>query len=201
MIDADPRTGAAGWIGDPVVMAPDIRGNVGLDPHGFARAPGLAVPVGAIPARQRCRTRAAPWLHAQGHWSSTRTTMYHHDRPGRGAHRDRRRPADRVARPVPVLARSIRAAPGRRRAEPEGSGYTHLPFGGGPRACIGEHLAMAALVAAVAAMVRRYRLRSLLTPPGTEVDLALPPPGRTALPPGADRGPTLRRVPVACPGL
>lgn len=57
------------------------------------------------------------------------------------------------------------------------SGYRHLPFGGGPRACIGEHLAMAELVAAVAAIVRRYRLRSLLEVPRIEVDLALRPGG------------------------
>ncbi|MDQ4071108.1 MAG: cytochrome P450 [Actinomycetota bacterium] len=58
--------------------------------------------------------------------------------------------------------------------------YTHLPFGGGPRACIGEHLAMAELVAAVAALVRRYRLRSLQEAPDLEVDLALRP--RRSLP-------------------
>ena len=57
------------------------------------------------------------------------------------------------------------------------SGYTHLPFGGGPRACIGEHLAMAELVAAVAALVRRYRLESLLEEPDLEVDLAIRPRG------------------------
>ncbi len=58
-----------------------------------------------------------------------------------------------------------------------GSGDTHLPFGGGPRACIGEHLAMAELVAGVAAMVRRYRLRPVDEAPNTEVDLALRPRG------------------------
>lgn len=58
-----------------------------------------------------------------------------------------------------------------------GSGYSHLPFGGGPRACIGEHLAMAELVAAVAAVVGRYRLHSLQESPDIEVDLALRPRG------------------------
>jgi len=58
-----------------------------------------------------------------------------------------------------------------------GSGYTHLPFGGGPRPCIGEHLAMAELVAGVAAVIGRYRLRSVDETPNTEVDLALRPKG------------------------
>ncbi len=57
------------------------------------------------------------------------------------------------------------------------SGYTHLPFAGGPRACIGEHLAMAELVAAVAALLASYRLRSLKDSPDIEVDLALRPRG------------------------
>ena len=57
------------------------------------------------------------------------------------------------------------------------SSYTHVPFGGGPRACIGEHLAMAELVAAVAAVLRRYRLVSLGDKPDIEVDLALRPKG------------------------
>jgi cytochrome P450 len=57
------------------------------------------------------------------------------------------------------------------------SGYRQFPFGGGPRKCIGEHLAMAELTAAVAALVARYRLRSLLEVPGVEVDLALRPRG------------------------
>jgi cytochrome P450 len=57
------------------------------------------------------------------------------------------------------------------------SGYTHLPFGGGPRSCIGEHLAMAELVAAVAALIRHYRLESALEEPAIEVDLAIRPKG------------------------
>ena len=58
-----------------------------------------------------------------------------------------------------------------------GTAYTHLPFAGGPRACIGEHLAMAELVAAVGALVRRYRLHSVSDTPGVEVDLSLRPRG------------------------
>ena len=57
------------------------------------------------------------------------------------------------------------------------SGYRQFPFGGGPRKCIGEHLAMAELTAAVAALVERYRLTSLLEVPDIEVDLALRPRG------------------------
>ncbi len=57
------------------------------------------------------------------------------------------------------------------------SSYRHLPFGGGPRACIGEHLAMAEVAGAVSALVRNYRLHSLLDSPGVEVDLALRPRG------------------------
>ncbi|HET7487502.1 MAG TPA: cytochrome P450 [Acidimicrobiales bacterium] len=57
------------------------------------------------------------------------------------------------------------------------SAYTHLPFGGGPRACIGEHLAMAELVTAVASLVRAYRLEPEQDEPDVEVDLALRPRG------------------------
>ena len=67
------------------------------------------------------------------------------------------------------------AAPGTRSRQ--GTAYTHVPFAGGPRACIGEHLAMAELVAAVAALVRRYRLRSETGTPGVQVDLSLRPRG------------------------
>ena len=70
-------------------------------------------------------------------------------------------------------------SPDRFAAASEGrrAGYTHLPFAGGRRACIGEHLAMAELVTAVAAVVRHYRLTSMLEAPGVEVDLSLRPKG------------------------
>lgn len=55
--------------------------------------------------------------------------------------------------------------------------YSHLPFGGGPRSCIGEHLAMTELVVAVAALARRFRWEALLDVPPTEVDLSLRPHG------------------------
>ncbi len=58
--------------------------------------------------------------------------------------------------------------------------YTHVPFGGGPRACIGEHLAMAELVSAVAAVVSRYRLHAIRERPDVEVDLSLRPRGALA---------------------
>jgi cytochrome P450 len=69
-------------------------------------------------------------------------------------------------------ATSAAAEPARRSA-----GYTQFPFGGGPRKCIGEHLAMAELTAAVAALVSRYHLQSMLVEPNVEVDLALRPKG------------------------
>ena len=71
---------------------------------------------------------------------------------------------------------AVAARPGGESAR-RSTGYTQFPFGGGPRKCIGEHLAMAELTSAVAALVRRYRLRSLLDQPNLEVDLALRPRG------------------------
>jgi len=64
------------------------------------------------------------------------------------------------------------AAPG-----PHQIRYAHLPFGGGPRACIGERLAMAELVIAVADVVRSYRLRALVDRPPLDVGLTLRPAG------------------------
>jgi cytochrome P450 len=53
------------------------------------------------------------------------------------------------------------------RFTPEGEAgrhrYAYLPFGGGPRACIGSHFAMLEAVVATAAVVGSYRLE---TPPG-----------------------------------
>jgi cytochrome P450 len=53
--------------------------------------------------------------------------------------------------------------------------YAHLPFGGGPRACIGVHLALAELVVATATLVRRYRLQARPDPPTVEAGVTLAP--------------------------
>jgi len=69
----------------------------------------------------------------------------------------------------------------RRRGEGEDDAqagrYSHLPFGGGPRGCIGQHMAMAELVVAVATVVRAYRLESLTDQPELEVGATLRPRG------------------------
>lgn len=56
--------------------------------------------------------------------------------------------------------------------------FAHLPFGAGPRSCIGNHLALAELIVAVATLVRAYRLESLDMTPAVEAGLTLRPAGR-----------------------
>ena len=46
--------------------------------------------------------------------------------------------------------------------------YAYLPFGGGPRICIGNSFAMTEAILLLAAIVQRYRLTLL---PGTQVEL------------------------------
>ncbi|HEV2810132.1 MAG TPA: cytochrome P450 [Acidimicrobiales bacterium] len=58
-----------------------------------------------------------------------------------------------------------------------GDRYTHLPFGGGPHACIGRFLAIAELLAAVATVVRDCRLQSLVETPALDAGLTLRPAG------------------------
>lgn len=68
-------------------------------------------------------------------------------------------------------------------AEPDGEGdkvarYAHLPFGGGPRRCIGQHLAMAELAVAVATIVRAFHLESVAEQPVLDVGVSLLPGGQ-----------------------
>lgn len=58
--------------------------------------------------------------------------------------------------------------------------YAHLPFGGGPRGCIGQHLALAELVVAVATVVRAFRLESVSDRPELDVAATLRPRGELA---------------------
>jgi len=55
--------------------------------------------------------------------------------------------------------------------------YSHLPFGGGPRGCIGQHLAMAELLVAVATVVRSFRLDGVAATPALDVGATLRPRG------------------------
>jgi cytochrome P450 len=53
--------------------------------------------------------------------------------------------------------------------------YAHLPFGGGPRSCIGDHLAMAELTILVASIIRSCRLRPMVDEPELEAGMTLRP--------------------------
>lgn len=55
--------------------------------------------------------------------------------------------------------------------------YAHLPFGGGPRACVGAHLALLELTLAVAAVTSTYHLRAPPEHPELDAGLTLRPGG------------------------
>jgi len=63
-------------------------------------------------------------------------------------------------------------------AEGQVARYSHLPFGGGPRGCIGQHLAMAELVVAVATVVRAFSLEAVDRGPELDVGATLRPRGQ-----------------------
>lgn len=56
-----------------------------------------------------------------------------------------------------------------------GERYRHLAFGGGPRTCVGVHLALLELIVGVAAMVRAYRLRAPAGEPAIDAGVTLHP--------------------------
>lgn len=68
-------------------------------------------------------------------------------------------------------------AEGGRQGEREQARYAHLPFGGGPRSCIGQYLAMAEMIVAVATVVRAFHLESLIDEPTLDVGVSLLPGG------------------------
>ena len=84
--------------------------------------------------------------------------------------------------PDPYRFAPERFEPRKAEAGPDGEGevetrYAHLPFGGGPRSCIGRYLAMAEMTVAVATVVRAFQLESLVDEPTLDVGVSLLPGG------------------------
>ncbi|GGJ69830.1 cytochrome P450 [Streptomyces brasiliensis] len=79
-----------------------------------------------------------------------------------------------------------------RAAAPRVPGYTYVPFGGGPRMCLGAHFGTVAMVIATATVLSRYRLspapdctpvfhtRTILQPKGLVLDVADREPAKVA---------------------
>jgi cytochrome P450 len=76
--------------------------------------------------------------------------------------------------PDPEAFDPERFAPGRVEHIPP---YAYLPFGGGPRICIGNSLATMELVLLAATVLQQYRLTLDQPPPEMEMEIVLRPKG------------------------
>jgi cytochrome P450 len=76
--------------------------------------------------------------------------------------------------PNPEVFDPERFAPGRVDEIPP---YSYLPFGGGPRICIGNSLATMELVLLAATVLQKYRLTLDQPPPELEMEIVLRPKG------------------------
>ena len=79
---------------------------------------------------------------------------------------------------VPLgLARSLTFDPGRFAPDVEAAGHRHryawMPFGGGPRGCIGQHFSMVEATLALAVLLRDHRVESLAATDHVPVDTLL----------------------------